>query len=122
MTKQMAHQTIDGRRDDPMSHTIDQKIIALLEQETALRHWLENIRALTKDARGVTVIAGLTQKETEEFLLLSPLVRAHDSGMTSDNTAAARARHAELKAKLESALQDNAIEGLSGWGEAAAGG
>lgn len=103
-----------------MPHTIDQKINALLEQETSLRHWLEQIRALTKDARGATVIAGLTQKETEEFLLLSPLVRAHDSGMTSDDAAAARARHAELKAKLENALQDNAIESLSGWGEAAA--
>jgi len=104
-----------------MPHTLDQKITALLDQETALRHWLEQIRALTKDARGVTVIAGLTQKETEEFLLLSPLVRAYDSGMTVDTAASARARHAELKAKLESALQDNAIESLSGWGEAVAG-
>ncbi|WBU31449.1 hypothetical protein OOZ54_08100 [Rhodopseudomonas palustris] len=103
-----------------MPHTIDQKINALLEQETSLRQWLEQIRALTKDARGATVIAGLTQKETEEFLLLSPLVRAFDSGMTADHAAAARARHAELKAKLEGALQDNAIESLSGWGEAAA--
>ncbi|MFZ5737505.1 MAG: hypothetical protein ACOY6K_11550 [Pseudomonadota bacterium] len=103
-----------------MPHTIDQKINALLEQETSLRQWLEQIRALTKDARGATVIAGLTQKETEDFLLLSPLVRAHDSGMTSGDAAAARARHAELKAKLENALQDNAIESLSGWGDAAA--
>jgi hypothetical protein len=101
-----------------MPHSLDQKIAALLEQETALRNWLEKIRALTRDARG-TLIVGLTPEETEEFLRLSPRVQAHESGMTSADFAAASARYAELKATIEAALQDDAIESLSSWGERA---
>jgi hypothetical protein len=102
-----------------MPHSLDQKIAALLEQETALRHWLEQIRALTKDGRGCTVIAGLSPAETEEFLRLSPRVQAHDSGMSSADFRAASARYAELKAAMEDALQEDAIESLSDWGERA---
>jgi len=102
-----------------MPHTREQTITALLEQETALRHWLEQIGALTKDGHGGTVIVGLSSEETEEFLRLTPRVQAYESGMTGTEFKAASARHAELKAQLESALQDNAIEGLSGWGDVA---
>lgn len=103
-----------------MAHTLDQKIIGLLEQETALRQWLEQMRALIKDARGVTVIAGLTPEETEEFLRLNPRVQSYGNGMTAADFKAASERHAELKDKIDAALQDNAIESLSDWGGVAA--
>lgn len=103
-----------------MPHTLEQTIAALLKQEPALQQWLEQVRALTKDGHGGTVIAGLSAGETEEFLRLSPKVQARDSGMTSAAVAVAKERYAELREKLDAALQDNAIEGLSGWSEAAA--
>ena len=103
-----------------MPHTLEQTIAALLKQEPALQQWLEKTRALTKDGHGGTVIAGLSAAETEEFLRLSPKVQAHDAGMTSAAIGAAKERYAELREKLDAALQDNVIEGLSGWGESAA--
>jgi len=103
-----------------MAHTLDQKIIGLLEQETALRQWLEQMRALAKDERGVTVIAGLTPEETEEFLRLNPRVQSYGNGMTAADFKAASERHAGLKDKIETALQDTAIESLSDWGGVAA--
>jgi len=103
-----------------MPHSLEQKITALLEQDTAMRLWLEKMRALTKDGRGCTVIVGLTPDETEEFLRLSPLVQARDPGMTGADVSAARDRHAALKARLEEALQEDAIESLSSWGDAPA--
>ncbi|MGP9810395.1 hypothetical protein ACTZWT_02665 [Rhodopseudomonas sp. NSM] len=103
-----------------MAHTLEQKIIGLLEQETALRQWLEQMRALIKDARGVTVIAGLSPAETEEFLRLDPQIRSHRGAMSDAEFESARHRHAELKDKIDTALQDDAIESLSDWGSAAA--
>jgi hypothetical protein len=103
-----------------MAHTLNQTIIGLLDQETALRQWLEQMRALAKDARGVTVVAGLTPAETEEFLRLDPRIRSHRGGMGEAEFQAASERHAELKGKIDAALQDDAIESLSDWGSAAA--
>jgi hypothetical protein len=103
-----------------MPHTREQTITALLEQDTSLRPWLEQMRALTKDGHGGTLIAGLTGEETEEFLRLNSRVQAYESGMTGPEFQAARERHAELRGRIEDALQDNAIESLSGWDDAAA--
>lgn len=99
-----------------MAHTLEQTINALLEQEPALRQWLEQMRALIRDTRGVTAIAGLTPVETEEFLRLDPRLRAHRGAMTVAEFEAASARHADLKSRIEAALQDDAIESLSDWG------
>ena len=99
-----------------MAHTLEPTLNALLEQEPALRQWLEQMRALSRDARGVTAIAGLTPAETEEFLRLDPRMRAHRGAMTADELDTASARHAELKNRIDAALQDDAIESLSDWG------
>ncbi|ABE40907.1 conserved hypothetical protein [Rhodopseudomonas palustris BisB5] len=116
----MAIRPSAGCGTDTMAHTLEQKIIGLLEQETALRQWLEQMRALIKDARGATLIAGLTAEETEEFLRLDPRVRSHRGGMTDAELEAASERHSELKHKIDAALQDNVIESLSDWGGVAA--
>lgn len=93
----------------------EQRVAALLEQESSVKEWLEKIRALDKDAAGHIVVRGLTMAETEEFLRLRPLVQSPDSGLTHAELAIAKERYAELRAKLESALQDEAIESLSSW-------
>jgi hypothetical protein len=96
---------------------IEQKVAALLEQESSVKHWLEQIRALDKDAQGRhIVVRGLTMDETEEFLRLRPLVQSADAGLTCVDLAAAKERYAALRAKIDTALQDEAIEGLSSWG------
>jgi DNA-binding GntR family transcriptional regulator len=94
----------------------EQKVAALLEQECSVKQWLEQIRALDKDANGHIVVRGLSMDETEELLRLRPLVQSPDAGLTRVDLAAARERYAELRAKLDTALQDEAIEGLSSWG------
>ena len=103
-----------------MPHSYEQKITALLEQETALRLWLEQKRALTRDSQGGTVIVGLSPEEAEEFLRLSRLVQTRDAGMTGADFKAVTERHAALKAILEEALQEDAIESLSSWGDSLA--
>jgi hypothetical protein len=94
----------------------EQEIAALLEQATALRLWLEQIRGLTKDSHGRTIIRGLSIGETGEFLRLGPIVQSHDSGLPRADLEQARARYAELKDRLDEALQGDAIESLSSWG------
>ncbi|KIZ44957.1 MULTISPECIES: hypothetical protein [Rhodopseudomonas] len=101
-----------------MPHSYEQKITALLEQETPMRLWLEQKRALTRDSAGGTVIIGLSAEETEEFLRLSRLVQSRDAGITAADARAISDRHAALKARLEEALQEDAIESLSSWGDA----
>jgi hypothetical protein len=96
--------------------THEQKIAALLEQETAVRLWLEQKRGLEKDRQGRTLIRGLTIEETEEFLRLSRIVQSHETGLIRADQKAKSERYAELKDKLESALQEETIESLSSWG------
>ena len=94
----------------------EQKVAALLEQESSVKQWLEQMRALDKDANGHIVVRGLSLEEAEEFLRLRPVVQSTDAGLTRVDLAAAKERYAELRAKLDAALQDEAIEGLSSWG------
>jgi hypothetical protein len=64
---------------------------------------------------GTTVIRGLTQDETEEFLRLSPIIGHLDAG--EHRTDFTTVRYLYLRGRLEMALQEDAVEGLTFWRE-----
>ncbi|PYE99997.1 hypothetical protein BJ122_13217 [Rhodopseudomonas faecalis] len=94
----------------------EQRVAALLEQESSIKQWLDQIGALGRDHRGHIVVRGLSVEEAEEFLRLRPLVQAPDSGLTQPGLAQATERYGALRSKLEAALQEEAIARLSSWG------
>jgi hypothetical protein len=95
---------------------VELRVAALLEQESSVKQWLDQIGALGRDHHGHIVVRGLSVDEAEEFLRLRPVVQAPDSGLTQPGRAHAAERYAALRAKLESALQEDAIARLSTWG------
>ncbi len=62
---------------------VEQRVAALLEQESSIKQWLNQIGALGRDHLGHIVVRGLSVDEAEEFLRLRPLVQAPDSGLTN---------------------------------------
>ncbi|HEY8213391.1 MAG TPA: hypothetical protein VIG36_04575 [Methylocystis sp.] len=88
------------------------RVALLLEKEPRLKSWLDSMRSIVKDRQGVTVVLGLTPAETEEFLLLNPIVNYQENGRLEPEFKAASARYWELHKKHDCALKKDAMENL----------
>lgn len=91
------------------------RVRALLEQEGALRSWLEAMRGVVKDGEGRTVILGLSADETIEFLNLHGPVIYDKSNRSAQDQRRQRDRYFVLREKHDDARRRDAAENSAFW-------
>lgn len=98
----------------------ENRVAELLRKDPVIATWLEGMRATAQDAKGRTIVLGLTAEETEEFLRLNLTVNRDvllgaEGKRIDPEIEQKRARYSALKEKLDDAISQDAAENLSFW-------